>query len=66
MSDITIPAAAREAAQRAYEATESGPTYDMRWNAACRAMLENWPGMQQRIHIEQAIILPLPTEASDE
>jgi hypothetical protein len=33
---------------------------------AIAAALNAWPGMQQRIHIEQAIILPLPTEASDE
>lgn len=30
------------------------------------AALNAWPGMQQRIHIEQAIILPLPQEMRDE
>ena len=33
---------------------------------ALAAALNAWPGWQHRIHIEQAIILPLPQEVSDE
>lgn len=33
--------------------------------AAIRAAINAWPGMQHRIHIEHAIILPLPQENTD-
>jgi hypothetical protein len=29
------------------------------WQEAIAAALNAWPGMQHRIHIEQAIVLPL-------
>ena len=34
--------------------------------AAFLAIVEAWPGMQQRIHIEQAIILPLPPQENSD
>ena len=34
-------------------------------HTAIRAALAAWPGMQHRIHIEHAIILPLPQEKTD-
>lgn len=75
MPDITIPPAALEAGAREMYlrsnpdlkwedcAIECGQdvrqVYLYRARAAFVAMVAAWPGMQRRIHIEQAIILPL-------
>lgn len=68
MSDVTIPAAALEAAARQICGYERDQDADWREyighaRAACLAMLAAWPGMQ---HDNYVIILPLPAEASDE
>ena len=33
---------------------------------ALAAALSAWPGMQRRFHIEQALVLPLTQQASDD
>ena len=77
MSEIKIPAAALEAGARALaqyncELWDNDPD---RWRAyftdearaAFRAMIEAWPGMFVNGDDEAVdIILPLPTEASDD
>ena len=62
--DIHIPPEAVKAALRAYEMSMRNLDHKP-LTAAIRAALENWPGMQRRIHIEQAIILPLPENKDD-
>ena len=78
--NITIPPAALEAGARAItmalilaveeDCRALALTDDERTElarATFLAIAENWRGMEQRIHIEQAIILPLPPqENSDE
>lgn len=71
MTDITIPPAALEAGCSAYTAViyrGNGTQAEFREaiRAAFVAMVAAWPNMQQRIHIEQAIILPLPQEKTDD
>ena len=67
--NITIPPAALEAGAEAFLECDRSPacSFEDALRAAFLAVVEAWPGMQQRIHIEQAIILPLPPqEKSDE
>ena len=74
MTNITIPSEALEAAARA-ACEDRGYNWDKNINfhpafrrialATIRAALAAWPGMQHRIHIEHAIILPLPQEKTD-
>ena len=71
MSEIKIPPAALEAGARAIAeslrtarlTTEAQDGYKPEARAACMAMLQAWPGMQ---HDNYVIVLPLPTETSDE
>ena len=65
MSNILIPPAALEAGVKAFAAAEANDytTRDEDLCTAFRAMIEAWPGMQ---HDNYVIVLPLPTEASDE
>ena len=75
MTDITIPAAALEAGARAIAeslrtarlTTEAQDGYKPEARAAFRAMLEAWPEMRISwlSSNDGAIVLPLPTEASD-
>lgn len=74
MADITIPRAALEAGVTAFAKAEvndyTSQAEDLA--TACLAMLTAWPGMSSRwvpsmvADDYEAIILPLPTEASDE
>ena len=78
MSKIRIPAAALEAGARAIAESlrtarltlESEDGYKPEARACFIAMIEAWPGMYTRTdepdRADTAIILPLPTEASDE
>jgi len=68
--DEVVEAAARGLARYNCEQWDSDPErfwphFADQARAACLAMLEAWPGMQRRFHIEQALILPLPQEARD-
>ena len=81
MTDIIIPPAALEAGARAIYLTftevnigdgedhwerllpQYRAEYRAQARAACMAMLQAWPGMQ---HDNYVIVLPLPTETSDE
>ena len=76
MSNITIPPAALEAGARAIAeslrtarlTTEAQDGYKPEARAAFLAMLENWEGMRISwlASNDGAIVLPLPTEASDD
>jgi len=55
MTDISIPAGALEAGIA--KLPHNVAREELR--AAFLAMVGNWPNMQRRIHIEQALILPL-------
>jgi hypothetical protein len=67
---ITIPHEAIEAAKRAYANCEDDANCI---EAACLAMLKNWPGIASKqsnehvalVHSNPAIILPLTQEPSD-
>ena len=67
---ITIPPAAWKAAMVAYHSSvKLGP--DEAWQAACLAMLENWPDMVERFFPNDptrvpGVFLPLPKEGADE
>lgn len=66
---ITIPPAALEAGARAIgEETyiSNKETQKAAARAAFEAMVEAWPDMAHRVMPYAALILPLPTEASDE
>tara|TARA_R110000868_G_scaffold86298_1_gene242092 strand:+ start:1259 stop:1477 length:219 start_codon:yes stop_codon:yes gene_type:complete len=71
MSKITIPPAALEAGARAIEKSlktaritlESEDGYKPEARAAFLAIVSAWGGMQ---HDNYVIVLPLPTEASDD
>ena len=68
MTDIHIPPEVEDAGARAIDARVSEPgqcSYHDMARAAFLAMIEAWPNMQQRIHIEQAIILPLTEQNND-
>ena len=60
--NLTIPPEAHEAAFAAYDQCKGGVAESIA--AAIRAALAAWPGVQHRVLIEQAIILPL-TEPRD-
>lgn len=68
MTDITIPPAALRAARAAsMNALGDG---DDSVNAACLAMLRNWPGMgtvatEDHAGVWRQIILPLPQESGE-
>ena len=76
MSNILIPPAALEAGARAIAESlrtarltlESEDGYKPEARAACMAMLQAWPGMEMDAASDgsEYLILPLPTEASDE
>ena len=55
-----VPDEVVEAARAAWLRSDVSAKED--WRASIAAALNAWPGMQQRIHIEQAIILPLPPQ----
>ena len=72
MTDINIPVAALEAGARALCNEQRLFWPDLTKDehniiraearAAFLAIVEAWPGLQHRIHIEQAIVLPLPPQ----
>ncbi len=72
--DIHIPDEARKAAKAAYNsALDRGEaSIEKLVDAACLAMLRAWPGMRDSQHVsfdgrvENAIILPLTQEPSDD
>ena len=69
MADIIIPRAALEAGVKAFAEADQVNDYTSQAEdlaTAFLAMLTAWPGMERRIHIEQAIILPLPPENPDD
>jgi hypothetical protein len=74
MTDITIPAAALEAFKRLLREQNDVWLTDDEARAACRAMLNAWPGMWQKGSAGTfsgavpyaAIILPLPQESPDD
>jgi hypothetical protein len=61
MTDITIPPEALQEAWERYLLDGCGP---YAFEAACRAMLKAWPGMEmETVFVEENyLILPLPQE----
>lgn len=73
MTNITIPPAALEAGARAYRTQHYTVTHEDAIRAAFLAMIKAWEGAKtvrddgrRQTYVLPALILPLPTEASDE